>query len=485
MLILPLHKPLTRENFPLMTMLLVFVNVLVFFGFQSGDRRAMEQAQRYYVDSGLAAYEAPAYSRYLQQSGRDEDASELARLQGEARIAQVGSASVNDVGFVRALQDGALFDDAGARQAWQPLRRPYDALLGKVFTLRYVMRSSEWSPLRMLTSAFLHGDVMHLVGNMLFLLALGLLLEGAIGPWRFLAVYLLGAFGSSAVSLAWRWGEVGGGLGASGAIAALMGAFCVVWGRQPVRFFYWFGVVFDYARAPAIWLFPAWLGWELFNLFAAQEEGIGFDAHAGGLICGALMGGALVATRQLRRGYIDDAPAAAGGDDRWTRAQGHLGRMENRQAEALLAELASEQPHSFEVAMARYRAARNQGHSPAIMQRALEVLRLTASDQAQLQAQLALVGDHFASGVPLPGEVQAALAARWIALEHTQAAEKLLMQAGGVLPRAEQAQQWFRLALGYDAQREPVQRLRVLREVVARYPELPQAEKARFLLENA
>jgi membrane associated rhomboid family serine protease len=483
MLILPLHKPLTRENFPLVTMLLVLVNVMVFFGFQSGDRSALAEAQRYYVDSGLGRYEAPAYARYLQRADRSEDAAELSDLPEKARIVHVGQATLTDVGFIEALQDGSLFADPDTAQAWRPLRAGYDRLLDDVFTLKYILRSSEWSPMRMLSAAFLHGDVMHLIGNMIFLLALGVLLEGAIGPFRFLGVYLLGAVGASAASLAWRWGDAGGGLGASGAIAALMGAFCVVWGRQPVRFFYWFGVVFDYVKAPAIWLLPAWLGWEVYNLWTNDDAGVGFDAHAGGLICGALTGAALVMAGQVRRDYID-ADVVIANDDRWERALRHLGRMENRQAEALLGELADERPHDFDIAMARYRAARNDGRAGAATQRAVEVLRLKAADLAQVQAQQT-IADALAGSGALTADVQEGLVARWIELGQLQPAETLLIQAGDALPRTEQARQWFRLALGYGTQRDDEQRVRVLRDVAARYPDLPQAEKAQFLLDNA
>lgn len=484
MLILPLHKPLTRENFPLATMLLVLVNIVVFFGFQSGDQDAMDEAQRYYVGSGLGRYEAPAYAVYLQRTDRSDAAAALAELPENQRIVQVGRATLSDVRFIAALREGTLFADPETAEAWRPLRAGYDRRLDDVFTLRYILRSSEWSPLRMLSSAFLHGDAMHLVGNMIFLVALGVLLEGAIGPFRFLGVYLLGALGASAASLAWRWGDVGGGLGASGAVAALMGAFCVVWGRQPVRFFYWFGVVFDYVRAPAIWLLPAWLGWEVYNLWTNDEAGIGFDAHAGGLICGALIGAALVITKQMRHDYIDDAGAVMTKDDRWERALRHLGRMENRQAEALLDELAGERPNDFDIAMARYRAAGNEGRAQVAAQRAIEVLRLKANDTAQAQAQQDIAGKLAGSGA-LAADVQDGLVSRWLELGLPQSAEALLTQAGSELPRADQARQWFRLALGYGTQRDDAQRIRVLRDVAARYPDLPQAEKARFLLENA
>ncbi|WNJ30559.1 rhomboid family intramembrane serine protease [Xanthomonas translucens pv. undulosa] len=484
MLILPLHKPLSRENFPLVTLLLVLLNVAVYLGWQRQDAVPLQQAQRYYLDSGLGAHEAPAYAHYLRRSGREDALAQFERVPAAQQAEFVGGASLNDVRFVQALRSGEALEDPAAQQRWAPLRARYDALLDRVFTLRHLQRSSEWSPARMLSSAFLHADGLHLFGNMLFLVVLGTLLEGAIGRWRFLLVYLLGAFGASAVSLAWRWGEAGGGLGASGAIAALMGAFCVVWGRRPVRFFYWFAVVFDYVRGPAIALLPLWLGWELYNLLANGDAGIGFDAHAGGLVVGALLGAALVAMRQTREAFMRDEAVAAA-DDRWERAQRHLGRLENREASFLLDELAAEQPRRFDVAQARYRVARNAGDACAAQARAIELLRLPATTAQEAQAQAALLGDCAAGAIAVDAATRALLFDRWLALGRLHDAEALLLQEAAAVPRCEQAQHWFRLALGHGERQAADEWRRLLLAVIERYPDLPQADKARFLLANA
>lgn len=484
MFILPLHKPLNRETFPWVTMLLVLANVLVFFGLQSGDPAAFARAQAYYVGSGLGGHELPAYGRYLQRSGQGDVLAELREEPGARRFAYVAARTVNDAAFQRALAGGGLFDSAEQRQAWAALRSRYDALLGEVFTLRHNLRSSEWSPWRMLASAFLHGGLMHLIGNMLFLIALGLLLEGAIGPLRLLAVYLLGALGASAASLLWRWGETGGGLGASGAIAALMGAFCVVWGLRPVRFFYWFGVVFDYVRGPAIVLLPLWLGWELYNLLFSDEKGIGFDAHAGGLVTGALLGGALVLAGQTRPTFMRDGDGeAARGDDRWERAQRHLGRMENLEAERLLAELAAEQPRRFEVALARCRVARNAGQRSALRERGLELLALPAADAGQARAQQVVV-QELAPG-QLPASSGLVLARRWSELGLLAEAEALLQGLDPAdAPCEAVAQAWLSLAMRHAEQNVPEGQRRILDLLVGRYADQPQAAKARFLLDN-
>lgn len=88
-------------------------------------------------------------------------------------------------------------------------------------------------PVQWISNIFLHGDPMHLLGNMIFLWAFGLVIEGKIGWWRFLLVYMgLGAFESAAAQLFMLGGE-GFALGASGAIYGLVAM--VLFGRLATR----------------------------------------------------------------------------------------------------------------------------------------------------------------------------------------------------------------------------------------------------------
>lgn len=492
MLIIPLHHPLTRATFPFVTALLILVNVLVFFGPQGGDAKAIMQAQQQYRDAGLARYEVPAYQRHLVATHQRDAIAELERMPVAERAAHVAQRTMSDVQFVAALHSGTLFDTASELSAWTPLRAAYDARLGEVFTLRHLLRSSEIDPARILTSAFLHGGAMHLIGNMLFLLALGLLVEGALGPGRLLAVYLLGALASSAASLLCRWGEAGGGLGASGAVAALMGVFCVVWGRQPVRFFYWFGVVFDYVRAPAIWLLPAWLGWEVYNLLANDGMGIGFDAHVGGLVSGAAMGAVLVGTGQVRQAFIR-TPVHPEADLRWQQAQACLGRMQLAEAESLLEALALEEPGRLDIALMRYRVARNGGRDHLARQRGWTVLDHVGADRKQIALQGDVLRELDRAGLGPAGGSRLQLAQRWLEAGALEAAEVALlpmdaMSATGAMPAddpaqaAEHARLWFRLALAYRDRHLDDAHRRLLRQLIERHPRQPQTKKARVLL---
>ncbi|WP_161959938.1 rhomboid family intramembrane serine protease [Xanthomonas arboricola] len=487
MLLMPLHKPWSRQNIPWVTLLLVLVNVVVYLGYQRRDDALVENAVRYYVESGLGALEAQAHLRYLEQSNdaklRAARQGKLGSVPARQRLAYLAQLTMHDLAFIETLRSGALFKDEQRLREWRTLRAPYDARLSRVFTLRHLQRSSEWSPARMLTATFLHGSFDHLLGNMLFLLALGTLLEGAIGSGWFLLLYLLGGFGASAASLWWRWGAPGGGLGASGAIAALMGAFCVVWGRRKVRFFYWFFVVFDYVRGPAILLLPLWLGWELYSLLWNDNGNVAFEAHAGGLISGALLGAVLVLLRRTRPSFMEEDEAGRV-DDRWERAQRHLGRMENAEAERLLAELASEQPHRLDVALARYRTARNAGRSQDSVRHAQTLLQLHTHYDEQTRSQLTVAAELSKAGIEYAASARMALIATCLRTGLLADAERLLKEGGLGVPRDELAQHWFVLALRHGELQDGAQRTRLLRHVLDQFPEQGQAGKARFLLEN-
>lgn len=490
MLLLPLHRPLTRATFPVVTALLVVLNVLVYFGWQAGDDARIEEAVDHYVHSRLGELEAPAYERWLVERGGRLDAVEEYRDERDdmARRALVATNTLVDPEFVPAMETGRWFADGESFAEWRRLRPAYDARLADIFTLRHLLRASEVSLARMVGSAFLHGDAMHLFGNMLFLVVIGLLVEGAIGPWRFGVVYLLGAIGANVASLVFHWGEAVGGLGASGAIAALMGCFCLVWGTQRVRFFYWIGVWFDYVRAPALWLFPAWLGWELFNLLSDDGSNVAFEAHAGGLVCGALMGWVLSSTGQVREAFIRDAPTdvdASPVDDRWDRAQRHMGRMQLVEADALLEQLAQEAPGRVDVQIARHRVAFNGGRTEQANARAVQALSIDARQAQAVRLQADLFAELARRNTPMPPEIRLSLARRCIAFDLLDAAERALQDVPPDIAPDQASQLWFDLALRHRDAGTQAAHVRCLRHLADHHPRQPQAVKARFLLENA
>lgn len=491
MLILPLHRVPTRANFPWVTLALLLVNVFVFAALQSGDERIRERALDGYLASDLALQEFPAYARWL--AAGDEPANASLFTEMAARHPRLAAIVLNsDARFVAALSDGSVIPP-GEKDlvGWKERRAAFERQWNATFTERWLQRFDRFEPSRMLSATFLHANAAHLVGNMIFLVMLGLLVEGALGAGLFLALYLLGGIGASAVSLAFNWGEPGGGLGASGAIAALMGAYCVLWGLRRVRFFWWFFVVFDYVKAPALVLLPFWLGWELFNLAFNGDAGIGFDAHAGGMITGAALAFAVRRMRWERSEFMDedvrvDQAETTRAD--LARAREHIGRLEIAQARALLEPVLERDPANIDVLAALYRCARYEKGQPRTHQAAFAVLRVEPGNAVAMHAQKSVFDDYAKlthGAARVPAALRLALARRWTKSGET--GDALRLAAGIDLSGpagARFASGCFAIAQAAHARGLRAETVPLLESVIRGAPDSVEAGKACVLLDD-
>jgi len=144
-----------------------------------------------------------------------------------------------------------------------------------------------------LTAMFLHAGFMHIIGNMLFLSAFAPAVEEAMGRGRFLAFYLLGGLAATAAQVAVEPTSTVSELGASGAIAAVMGAFLVTYPRDRIKVLLVFGWFVKVAYLPAFLLVGVWLLSQVLNQTAAVVQantggGVAYMAHLGGALFGML-----------------------------------------------------------------------------------------------------------------------------------------------------------------------------------------------------
>jgi membrane associated rhomboid family serine protease len=143
-----------------------------------------------------------------------------------------------------------------------------------------------------LTAMFLHAGFMHIIGNMLFLSVFAPAIEDAMGRGKFLAFYLLGGLAATAAQVAVAPGSTIPQLGASGAIAAVMGAFLVTFPRDRIKVLWFLGIFVQVAYLPAFALVGVWLLTQLLNQTAsvvhADSGGVAYMAHLGGAFFGIL-----------------------------------------------------------------------------------------------------------------------------------------------------------------------------------------------------
>jgi membrane associated rhomboid family serine protease len=142
-----------------------------------------------------------------------------------------------------------------------------------------------------LTSMFMHGGLLHLGGNMLYLWIFGDNVEDSMGHARFVSFYLLCGVAAAVTQALIDPGSTIPVVGASGAIAGVLGAYILLHPRATVRTLVFFGLFFTIVRIPAIYLLGFWFVLQFLNAAAATggETGVAFWAHVGGFIAGMVL----------------------------------------------------------------------------------------------------------------------------------------------------------------------------------------------------
>jgi membrane associated rhomboid family serine protease len=142
------------------------------------------------------------------------------------------------------------------------------------------------------TSMFMHGGWMHLIGNMWFLWIFGDNVEDSMGTPRFLAFYLLCGLAAAALQVISNPDSIVPMVGASGAIGGVMGAYIVLYPRVHVHMLFFFGLFVTTLAVPAIFMLGYWLILQLLSgvlAIGGQGGGVAFWAHIGGFIAGMVL----------------------------------------------------------------------------------------------------------------------------------------------------------------------------------------------------
>jgi len=141
-----------------------------------------------------------------------------------------------------------------------------------------------------LTSMFLHGGWMHLIGNMLYLWIFGDNVEDAMGHNRFVFFYLICGLAAALAQAIPAPGSEIPMVGASGAISGVLGAYLLLHPRAHVLVLIPLGFFTQIVKLPAMIVLGLWFGLQLFQEAAAGEgAGVAFRAHIGGFVAGMLL----------------------------------------------------------------------------------------------------------------------------------------------------------------------------------------------------
>lgn len=261
---------------------IIALNIIAFFAVNtiSGPNRA---EARQAMIAALTFLQEHPYLEVPESLTRVVPADLIRELKSE-RV-EIPSASVRE-------QEQAQFDELAATAVSAYHQLP---------SFRFGFVPAEERPVTIVTSMFLHGGLLHLLGNMLFFYLSGPFVEDVFGRPVFAALYLTG--GVAATFTYWvqhpsSWTPL---IGASGAIAAIMGAYLVRFAKSKIEFLFiplWFRPTYHMRFfVPAFVVLPLWFVQQGIEMQSEASSGVAFSAHVGGFLFGAAAAGIIRFTR--------------------------------------------------------------------------------------------------------------------------------------------------------------------------------------------
>ena len=140
-----------------------------------------------------------------------------------------------------------------------------------------------------ISSMFLHGSLMHLGGNLLYLWIFGDNVEDEFGRFNFILFYILCGVGAVIAQILFNTESNVPMIGASGAIAGTLGAYIVLYPRAKIFVFAWVVIFVKILKIPAFIVISVWIGLQVMNVFDQGVSGVAYSAHVGGFICGVIL----------------------------------------------------------------------------------------------------------------------------------------------------------------------------------------------------
>lgn len=283
------HENMSARRWPVITLAVIALNIIIFLATHSSmESQAPQLGETHAHLLMLAAMHpeltVPTQVEQIVNKFHEQNPEVWEMLKQENRAPEDAWDA-----HIRLIQDR---DQLQAEM--DSLAAQYVDLRNSSISVQYGFVPSEQRPIAYITANFLHAGWLHLIGNMWFLWLAGFVLEDAWGR----VIYTLFYFVAGAAALQfYAWtnpSSVMPAIGASGAVAALMGAFLVRFPKLKIEMMWLFRFRSYRFKAAAYWLLPLWLLTEVFygTLFGAGS-GVAHWAHVGGFVCGGLVAYAL------------------------------------------------------------------------------------------------------------------------------------------------------------------------------------------------
>jgi membrane associated rhomboid family serine protease len=276
------HENMTARRWPVVTLALIAINTIVFFFTMTAMDDESPQLGEVKVHILILAATHPELKLQPEEQ-RLVDGFKQSHPDQWEHVASPTRDIINAYDAKIKLMD----DKASLQAEMDSLNEQLQKLSSASIVEQYAFIPGHPRAISYLTANFLHGGWLHLIGNMWFLWLAGFVLEDVWGRWLYSAFYLVA--GVAALQF-YAWtnpGSMTPTLGASGAVAALMGAFLARFPKMKITMAYFIMLRLRKFSAAAYWLLPLWLLTEIFYGSMSGSDGVAHWAHVGGFLFGA------------------------------------------------------------------------------------------------------------------------------------------------------------------------------------------------------
>jgi membrane associated rhomboid family serine protease len=284
-MLIPLrHENMQGRRWPVITFGIIALNAIIFLGTHGTiDKQEPELGQ---VKIHLVLLAAMHPELKIPEKAQEFITYAQTKNAPLWREAQRGNRDVYDSWDAKIrVQD----DEEALQQEMDSLSDSYAELSSSSLLNKYAFIPAHATLLSMVTASFLHGGWLHIIGNMWFLWLAGGILEDTWGRLIYPAFYLIAGVLAFQVHAMVNVGSFTPTIGASGAIAGLMGAFLVRFPTTKIEMGYLLFFRFYRFKMAAYWLLPVWLLMEILYGTTGQSSGVAHWAHIGGFAFGALI----------------------------------------------------------------------------------------------------------------------------------------------------------------------------------------------------
>ncbi len=471
---LPLDRKPDWKNPPLITLILVIANVLVFYMWQFNDDQREQDTYAYYTQSELDLIELKAYVEYKVQRRVDSEESQVTRdTYTEMRT---------NGDFQNKLeQELIITPDTEIYSNWRSKRDHFEQLRDRSVSSKYAFNPSQPSLVTYFTSLFLHADSGHLFGNMIMLILLGLGIEILLGRSLFLLGYVLSGLSGNLLSALIDADQFIYGLGASGAIAGVMGMAIIIYGFRKINFFYFMIFYFDVIKARAIWLLPIYILSQAIIEFAFNTN-TNVTVHIGGFAGGLAFTGILkLIPAAIKHELIDEPQQQSDFTRKFNHAQSLLSRLNIEEAKEIFLKLDKQYPNNLAILQQLFTIAKYNPASDEYHELAYKLLNLAGADSETVNIIHSTYRHYASHAKPRPRwtpELLARIAEKFAHNQKITEAENIINYMIKSIPDFERNAVGLAILIENYKNREQDKYDKYLKMLLELYPDSAEAQQA-------